>query len=121
MLVNLNMRGVKLDSVATIALRQRLLATAKTIPGVENASLQITMPFWSQWNMSLYVAGIDTVGRLGQFDLNAVSPEYFSTIGTRILRGRDLGLTVAGDGRRIGIEGRRVTPWARCSGQARIP
>jgi len=90
MLVNLNMRGVKLDSVATIALRQRLLATAKTIPGVENASLQITMPFWSQWNMSLYVAGIDTVGRLGQFDLNAVSPEYFATIGTRILRGRGI-------------------------------
>ena len=90
MLVNLNMRGVKLDSVATIGLRQRLLATAKTIPGVENASLQITMPFWSQWSMGLYVAGIDTVSRLGQFDLNAVSPEYFSTIGTRILRGRGI-------------------------------
>ena len=90
MLVNLNMRGVKLDSVPTIELRQRLLATAKTIPGVENASLQITMPFWSQWSMGLYVAGIDTVSRLGQFDLNAVSPEYFSTIGTRILRGRGI-------------------------------
>ena len=90
MLVNLNMRGVKLDSVATIALRQRLLATAKSIPGVENASLQITMPFWSQWSMGLYVAGIDTVSRLGQFDLNAVSPEYFATFGTRILRGRGI-------------------------------
>jgi predicted permease len=90
MLVNLNMRGVKLDSLATIALRQRLLATAKTIPGVENASLQITMPFWATWSMGLYVAGIDTVSRLGQFDLNAVSPEYFSTIGTRIVRGRGI-------------------------------
>ncbi len=40
--------------------------------------------------MGLYVAGIDTVSRLGQFDLNAVSPEYFSTIGTRILRGRGI-------------------------------
>jgi len=90
MLVNLNMRGVTLDSLATIALRQRLLETAKTIPGVQNASLQITMPFWSQWSMGLYVAGIDTVSRLGQFDLNAVSPEYFSTVGTRILRGRGI-------------------------------
>jgi predicted permease len=91
MQVSLNMRGVKLDSTATVALRQRLLETAKTIPGVENASLQITLPFWSQWSMGLYVAGIDTVSRLGQFDLNAVSPEYFSTIGTRILRGRGIG------------------------------
>ena len=90
MLVNLNMRGEKLDSAATVALRQRLLATAKTIPGVENASLQITMPFWSQWSMGLTVAGIDSVSRLGQFDLNAVSPEYFATVGTRILRGRGI-------------------------------
>jgi predicted permease len=90
MIVNLNMRGVKLDSAATVALRQSLLEKAKTIPGVENASLQITMPFWSQWSMGLYVAGIDTVSRLGQFDLNAVSPEYFATIGTRILRGRGI-------------------------------
>ena len=90
MIVNLNMRGVKLDSTATITLRQRLLETAKTIPSVENASLQITMPFWSSWSMGLYVAGIDTVSRLGQFDLNAVSPEYFATIGTRIIRGRGI-------------------------------
>jgi len=90
MVVNLNMRGVKFDSAATVALRQRLLETAKTIPGVRNASLQATMPFWSQWSMGLFVEGIDTVARLGQFDLNAVSPEYFATIGTRILRGRGI-------------------------------
>src|SRR5438552_1422548 len=34
------------------------------------------------------VAGIDSVSRLGDFDLNAVSPDYFATMGTRILRGR---------------------------------
>ena len=90
MLVNLNMRGVTLDSAATVALRHKLLASAKAIPGVENASLQITMPFWSQWSMGLFVAGIDSVSRLGQFDLNAVSPEYFATVGTRILRGRGI-------------------------------
>ena len=32
--------------------------------------------------------GIDTVSRLGQFELNAVSPDYFAVMGTRILRGR---------------------------------
>jgi len=90
MMVNLNMRGVKLDSAASIELRQRLLRTAKTVPGVVNASTQLTMPFWSQWSLGLHVAGIDTVSRLGQFDLNAVSPEYFATLGTRILRGRGI-------------------------------
>src|SRR5919112_890516 len=53
LLVDLNMRGVKLDSVAAIELRNRLLQTAKAVPGVENASLQITVPFWSQWSMGL--------------------------------------------------------------------
>ncbi len=89
-LVNLNMRGEKLDSAATIALRQRLLEAARTLPGVENASLQATVPFWSTWSTSLYVEGIDTVSRLGQFNLNAVSSEHFATFGTRLLRGRGI-------------------------------
>lgn len=88
LMVNLNMRGVKLDSTATVNLRRQLLATAKTIPGVENASLQATVPFWSTWSIGLHVQGIDTVSRLGQFDLQTVSPEFFSTFGTRIIRGR---------------------------------
>ena len=88
--VDLNMRGVHLDSAAAHALRLKLLAAAQAIPGVEQASLQITMPFWSMWVTDLHVAGIDTVGKLGQFELNAVTPGYFSTMGTRILRGRGI-------------------------------
>jgi putative ABC transport system permease protein len=91
LLVDMNMRGVRLDSVATIALRRRLLEAAKQIPGVQNASLRTTVPFSSTWSVGLYVEGIDTVARLGQFDLSAVSPEYFATLGTRIIRGRGIG------------------------------
>jgi putative ABC transport system permease protein len=90
LLVDLNMRGVTLDSTATIALRQRLLEAAKQTPGIENASRRSGVPFWSTWSMGLYVEGIDSVARLGQFDLTAVSPEYFATVGTRILRGRGI-------------------------------
>jgi putative ABC transport system permease protein len=90
LLISLTMRGVKLDSTATVALRERLLETAKRIPGVVNASRQTAVPFWSTWNMRLYVQGIDSVSRLGEFDLNAVSPEYFATLGTRIVRGRGI-------------------------------
>jgi len=92
-MVGLNMRGVTLDSAHTVALVLQLQERAKTIPGVENASLQTSIPFWSTWSVGLYVQGIDTVGKLGQFDLNAVSPEFFATLGTRIIRGR--GFTAA--------------------------
>jgi predicted permease len=84
------MRGVKLDSAQNIALRRRLLDATSSIPGVVSATRQLTMPFWSEWDMSLYVAGIDSVDKLGSFDLNAVSPAYFKTMGTRLLAGRSL-------------------------------
>ena len=86
--VDLQMRGVKLDSAASVALRRRLLAEARTIPGVTHVSRQITMPFWSSWNQDIHVAGIDSTDRLGSFYLNAVTPDYFATMGTRLLRGR---------------------------------
>jgi predicted permease len=90
LIVDLQMRGVKIDSAAKVALRDRLLAEARTIPGVVHATRRVTEPFWSTWNMDIHVAGIDSTDRLGEFDLNAVSPDYFATMGTRLLRGRGL-------------------------------
>ena len=90
LIVELQTRGTVLDDAATMALRQRLLAAAKAIPGVQTASLQNAVPFYSTRSRSLHVDGIDTVAKLGSFDLNAVSPEYFATMGTRILRGRGI-------------------------------
>ena len=86
--VDLQMRGVKLDSAGEVALRRRLLTEARTLPGVTHVSRQITMPFWSSWNQDIHVAGIDSTERLGSFYLNAVTPDYFATMGTRLLRGR---------------------------------
>jgi putative ABC transport system permease protein len=88
--VDLNMRGVRLDSVQQVTLRRELLITAQTIPEVTRASQQVAVPFWGSWSVGLFVAGIDSVSRLGEFDLNAVSPDYFATMGTRILRGRGI-------------------------------
>ena len=90
LIVNLNMRGVNLDSARAVALRQELLEAAKNIPGVEHAALNVTIPFWSTWSQDLRIAGIDSVNKLGEFDLNAVSPDYFATLGTRIIRGRGI-------------------------------
>jgi putative ABC transport system permease protein len=84
------MRGVQLDSAATLRVVDRLQAKAKAIAGVVNASQQDAVPYWSTSSTRLYVDGIDTVGRLGQFNFNKVSPEHFATLGTRIVRGRGI-------------------------------
>jgi predicted permease len=88
LLVNRSMRGIRLDSAASVALRTALVAKARTIPGVEAASWVYSVPFRSTSATRLFVAGIDTVARLGRFTYQASSPEYFATMGTRIVRGR---------------------------------
>src|SRR5882762_2781930 len=90
LVVDLNMRGVRLDSAQKVALRRALLDAAHEIPGVMHASPRVSVPFWGSYSVSLYVAGIDSVRRLGRFDLNAVGGDYFATMGTRVLRGRGI-------------------------------
>jgi len=82
-----------LSEAERAALAQRLLEEAKTIPGVTNAARALTVPFWDTWGEGLVVQGVDSVARLGQFTLQAGSPEFFQTAGTRIIRGR--GITAA--------------------------
>jgi predicted permease len=85
-----NQRGARLSDAEAAALRQRLADAARALPGVESAALGLTVPFWDTWVEDLHVSGIDSVDRLGSFTLQAGSPEYFATIGTRILRGRGI-------------------------------
>jgi hypothetical protein len=61
------------------------------MPGVERASLVSSVPFWSTSETYLAVAGIDSVERLGNFTYQHGTPDYFATMGTRIVRGRPFG------------------------------
>jgi predicted permease len=88
--VQLEQRGVKMDTTEQRLLRERLLERAQTLPNLETASRGLTVPFWTSWEYSLYVAGIDSVSKLGSFTLQAGSPSFFETVGTRILRGRGI-------------------------------
>jgi putative ABC transport system permease protein len=90
LIVSVNMRGVVLDSGRKALLLDRLRAAAQTQPGVENAARESSLPLWNVMILNLHVEGIDSVMNLGPFTLNAVSPEYFTTLGTRIVRGRGL-------------------------------
>ncbi len=91
MFVNARLRGVSLDDEQGAELKRRLHQVALTaIPEVTNAALTASVPFWMGRSRSLFVEGVDSVERLGRFSLNAVSPEYFTTMGTRLLRGRGI-------------------------------
>ena len=90
LVVDLNMRGVQLDSAQAVTLRKRLLDAAQEVPGVERAARSLGIPFWSTMSMSFSVAGIDSASLLGNFDFNVVSADYFRTMGTRILMGRGI-------------------------------
>lgn len=83
-----NARGVKLSPAERSTLGDRLLAEARAIPGVVNATLNISIPFNTSEGRSLFVPGIDSIRKLGRFELQAGSTDYFATMGTRILRGR---------------------------------
>jgi len=86
--VSTELRDVTLPDVQFGMLQRRMLERAQSLPGVEHATRMVTVPFRRNWSPDLSVEGIDSVSRLGSFELQAVSPGYFPTMGTRLLRGR---------------------------------
>jgi predicted permease len=87
-LVRRDLRGLALGETASVALQHRLLETAQALPAVAHAAIVSSIPFWSTSRTRLFVAGIDSVDRLGRFTYQQASTDYFATTGTRILRGR---------------------------------
>jgi putative ABC transport system permease protein len=83
-----DLRTTRLTGLEESALTDRLIRSAREIPGVTGVTPAVTIPFWSNEGRALFVAGIDNVRALGVFLLQTGSPEYFATTGTRILRGR---------------------------------
>ena len=88
-LVQGNLRGVQLSVAETRTLIDRLLLAALEVPGVRSVTPAVSVPFWSNEGRGApYVEGRDSLDRLGRFMLQAGSPDYFETMGTRILHGR---------------------------------
>jgi putative ABC transport system permease protein len=88
LIVNRNLRGMRMNDTQQVSLRRRLLETATAIPGVERAAWVSSVPFLGFNSKDLYVAGIDSVRRLGQFTYQAATPGFFDVMGTRVIRGR---------------------------------
>jgi putative ABC transport system permease protein len=101
--VGVEERGEKLTEAEKTALRDRIAEAARRIPGVENASRAVTVPYWMSWDEGIFVAGHDTaaINRMGRFLIQAAEPEYLETMGTRLLQGRFIEPSDTKDSRKV--------------------
>ena len=102
LIVQPNYRGLALDTAAQTALRNRLLETAQQIPGVTHAARVNGLPFFTS-KYPLVVPGTDSAQRAARFNYQASTPDYFATVGTRILRGRGFTAEDRGDASRVAV------------------
>jgi putative ABC transport system permease protein len=82
------LRGVTLDSAQLVASRRAMLETARAIPGVEFAAFATSVPLSGTSSTALFVPGVDSVSRFGQFSYQLATADYFKVMGTAIRRGR---------------------------------
>ncbi len=84
------MRSVKLDTMPASQLRDRLVAAALRVPGVEASARAGSVPLQGGWWWNVVVPGLDTAytNHIGMMLLQPASPDYFRAMGTRLLRGR---------------------------------
>lgn len=88
--VDLRLRTTTLDSAGLIALRRALIERAERNPIVQSLTVACSVPFSGTCAPRVFVAGVDSTNRLGEFVKQIASPTYFQTTGTRILRGRGI-------------------------------
>lgn len=83
--------GIAKDSAQYEATWESFVSRVQAIPGVVSVSQSVTTPFESQWDLELEIPGRGTLPPLkgGGPYINAVSANYFRTMETRLLKGRD--------------------------------
>ena len=103
LVVRRSLRGTNMSDSDQVRLGRRLLETAQAIPDVERAAWVSSVPFWTWSSTALFVPGIDSVGRLGEFTYQQGTADYFRTMGTRILRGRGFKREDVGTAPRVAV------------------
>ena len=78
------------DRPAAIAVFDQALERMRALPGVERASLAINAPFWTMNSTRFRLTDRDSTPRHpnGGPYYNGVTPDYFATLGMRLVRGR---------------------------------
>lgn len=101
--VSPHLRGQHLSKEQNTVLLQRLQTQAGSIAGVERVTQLTTVPMWQSMSQSFTVPGVDSVDRLGHFNLQMATVDYFRTMGTRIVRGRGFDSTDIASSPRVTI------------------
>jgi putative ABC transport system permease protein len=103
--VHARSREATADAIHTnnVAFGQRLVEEALSIPGIARVTPVISVPFLGGESQTLHVAGLDSTRHLGRFSLQAGSPDYFATVGTRVLRGRGIEATDLENSPRVAV------------------
>ena len=69
----------------------RVREAAAAVPGVEHSAMSLMVPFAATSNTMIRLAAEAATTPLRPAHVNAVSPGWFATFGTPIIRGRDIG------------------------------
>ncbi len=90
--VTMDFSGTGRTTREILPIYERALERVRTLPGVQQAALAVSIPLRSARGAGLYLPGHDSVltlpGQGSPLD-NYVSPGFFATTGTRIVAGRD--------------------------------
>src|SRR6185503_18171411 len=87
---NLDLRATGVAPENRLQMFTRVRDALSAVPGVEAAALSFVTPVsGSTWNLEINVPGYSANNRRGVL-FNGVSPNYFKTMGTALLAGRDI-------------------------------
>jgi predicted permease len=94
-----------------VALEARLTEAAARLPGAVSASPAASVPFWGfeGRGLSTDAKSTEDTDALGNFILQAGTPDYFQTMGTRIVRGRGFASTDRADSPRVVVVSEAMT------------
>src|SRR5687768_16333233 len=90
MVAEMSARGTPIDSARRIEIMEQLRQHALRVADVQHAAHTLTIPFSLEWNQYLVVPGMDTASLRDLFYINPVGPGFFDTMGTPLLRGRQI-------------------------------
>jgi len=87
---NVDLRRANVPSEQRLAMFARVREALATVPGVDAAATSFVTPVsGSTWNLEINVPNYAANNRRGVL-YNSVSPNYFRTMGTPVLAGRDI-------------------------------
>jgi len=85
---DVDLSHLQIPTAQRVAFKQELLKRLRAIPGITSLASTAIVPVSGQgWNDNVNVKGSDAQRRISNF--NRVSPQYFQTMGTSLIAGRD--------------------------------